>query len=104
MRCTGLQGLSVLHHGFDGIGIKGTGKALVSTLHATDYRNSHVLFCKVAIDTEHLAGFGLGLFAGCMGCMTLLPQELSCTEEQTGTHFPANDVCPLVAQNRQVAI
>ena len=36
--------------------------------------------------------------------VTFLPQELSGTQEQTGTHFPTNYICPLVAQDRQVAV
>ena len=36
--------------------------------------------------------------------MTFLPVKLSCTQEETRAHFPANDICPLVHQNRQVAI
>ena len=36
--------------------------------------------------------------------MAFLPQELGGTQEQAGTHLPAEYVCPLVAQDRQVPV
>ena len=36
--------------------------------------------------------------------MAFLPQEFSGAQEGTGTHFPANDIGPLVDQQRQISI
>ena len=36
--------------------------------------------------------------------MTLLPKELRGSEEQTSSHFPSNDVAPLIDEQRQIAI
>ena len=104
MRSTCLQGFAILHHGFDRIGIERTGKTFAVGLHALDHRHSHVVFCKVGINALHLLGFDFSLFAGCMSRMTLLPQELSRTQEETCTHLPTHDVGPLVAQDGQVTV
>ena len=100
---TGLQGLAVLHHGLDGEGIQGTGKTLVRTLVSHDDRKSQVVAGKVGIDLDHAPGFFLGFLCGGMGRMAFLPEEFGRTEEEAGTHLPAHDVGPLVAQDGQVA-
>ena len=38
-----------------------------------------------------------------MGGVTLLPEELARSEEETGTHLPAHDVAPLIAEQGEVA-
>ena len=99
-----LQSLAVLHHCLDGVGVKGTGKTLCLALHTLYNGYCHVVLGKVGIYLQHLLGTCLGLLAGSMSRMALLPQELTGTQEQTGTHFPAHYVTPLVNQQGQVAI
>jgi prolyl-tRNA synthetase len=101
---TALQSLSVLHHRFDGVGVEGTGKTLVGRLHALYHGHRHVFFGKLGIYIQHLYRFFFGFLASGMCRVSFLPEEFGGTEEQTGTHFPTEHVCPLVAQDRQVAV
>ena len=101
---TALQSLSVLHHRFDGVGVEGTCKTLVGRLHALYHGHRHVFFGKLGIYIQHLYRFFFGFLAGGMCRVSFLPEEFGGTEEQTGTHFPTEHVCPLVAQDRQVAV
>ena len=100
----GLQGLSVLHHGFDAKGVVGTGKPLAFGLHTAHHRHGHPALGKVRIDVQHLFGllhgFGLGGVCG----VALLPQEFSGAQEQARPHLPADHIGPLVHQQRQVAV
>mgnify|MGYP003292393765 FL=1 len=52
-----------------------------------------------------LSGSGslLSLLTGSVSGMSLLPEELSCTEEQTGTHLPTHNISPLVAEDRKIS-
>ena len=102
--CTRLQGLTVLHHGFDGVGLESTCKALVGSLDTLNDGDSHVFLSKVGIDVEHLDGLSLGLFLSGMGSVTLLPQELGGAQEHTGAHLPTEYVSPLVDEQWQIAI
>ena len=104
MRCTALQCFSILHHSFDGISIKCTGKTFVSGFYTFHYRNSHVFLSKFAVYIQHSDRFFLCLFACSMSGMSFLPQEFGSTQEKTGTHFPTENVCPLITKNRQVTI
>jgi len=99
-----LQGLAVLHHGFDGVGVEGSGEALCLALHTLDDGHGHELLGKVGIDLQHGLRLTFSLFAGGVGGMALLPQEFAGAEEGTGAHLPAHDVSPLVAQDGQVAV
>ena len=99
-----LQGLAVLHHGFDTEGVEGTGEALVGALVAFDDGDSHVFFHKIGVDVEHATGFLLGLLAGGVGGVALLPEELGGAEEHAGAHLPTDHVGPLVAEDGQVAV
>ena len=101
---TGLQGLTVLHHSLNTIRIECSGEALVRRLDTFDDRNSHYVLRKVRIDIEHLSCVVLGFLFGSMGGVSLLPEELSRTQEKTRTHLPTHDVTPLVTEDRQVAI
>ena len=101
---TGLQGFTVLHHGFNTICIECSGEALVRRLDTFDDRNSHHALGEVGIYIEHLSCVVLGFLFGRMGGVSLLPEELGRTEEEAGTHLPAHDVTPLVTEDRQIPI
>ena len=98
-----LQGLAVLHHGFNSIGVERTGKAFRFALHAAHHGNGEHIACKVGINVEHLAGTLFCLLARGMGGVAFLPQELAGTQEEAGAHLPAHHVAPLVAEHGQVA-
>lgn len=76
--------------------LKGTGKTFVSRFHTLDNRNCHIFFCKITINMQHLLCFRFCFFTSCMSRMTFLPQKFCRAEEQTGTHFPAHYICPLI--------
>ena len=59
---------------------------------------------KVVVYMKHCLSLFFGLFACCMCCVSLLPQELCSAKEQTGTHFPTHYVCPLVAKDWKISI
>ena len=102
--CAALQGLAVLHHGLNGIGVEGSGEALGFALHTLYDGYSHPLLGKFGIHLEHLPGLDLGLFRGGVGGVALLPEEFGGAEERSRAHLPAHHVAPLVAQDGQVAV
>ena len=104
MRSTTLQSLAILHHRLDSISILGTSETLCLALYTLDNRYSHIVLGKVGIHVQHALSLGNSLFLSSMSRMTFLPQELSSTQEQACTHLPTHHVCPLIAEDRQVAI
>ena len=104
MRCASLERLTVLHHGLDGVRLEGAGEAFAGRLHATHDGHGHVVLRKVGIDALHLNGLLLGLLAGGVGRVTLLPEEFGGAEEEARAHLPTHDVGPLVDEDRQVAV
>ena len=59
---------------------------------------------EVGIHVEHPVGFLQRLGFGGVGGVAFLPEELGGAQEQPGAQFPADDVGPLVDENRQVAV
>ena len=53
---------------------------------------------------QHFFSFLNGFVAGGMRRVTFLPQKFGSSEKQAGTHFPTNNVGPLIDQNGQIAI
>ena len=101
---TTLQCFSVLHHGFYCVSVKCTCKTFIGWFHSLYNGNSHIFFCKFTIYIQHSDCFFLCFFTGSMSGMSLLPQEFGSTQEKTGTHFPTENVRPLVTENRQVTV
>ena len=104
MAGTGLQRLAVLHHGFNAQRTHGAREPFGCRLLTNQDRHRHVLLREFPVDVQHTARFFPGLLLGLVCRVSLLPEELRCTQEQTGPQFPADNVCPLVDQHRQVAI
>ena len=104
VRCTGLEGFSVLHHSLDAQRIVGPGKAFVSGFGAADHGHGHPLFGEGGVDFQHLPGFGLCFLGGGVGGVALLPEKLGGAQKQARSHFPAYYVGPLVDEQRQVAV
>ena len=71
--CSHLQGLTVLHHTFDTVGIIGTGKAFFFGFYAFNHRHSHKGFGKFRIHIQHFTGFYQCFLFGCVSGMTFLP-------------------------------
>ena len=103
VRGSGLDGFAVLHHRLDAIGAFGTGEALAFALLSAENRHGKEVASELLINTEHFHRFLLRLGAGFVRCVALLPEKLGGAEKQTGPHFPADDIGPLVEKDRKVA-
>ena len=103
MARAGLQRLAVMHHGFDGVGLFRTRKALLFGLFALEHRDSQIFLAELRIDVQHAQGFLHRLLGGGVHGVTLLPPELAGTQEGTGSLFPAHNRAPLVIQLGQIA-
>ena len=99
-----LEGLAVLHHRLDAERVDRTWEAFAFGLAAHDHRHRHVVLGEVRVDLEHLVGlldrFGLGR----VDRVAFLPEELGGAKKEARAHLPADDVGPLVDQNRQIAV
>ena len=101
---TALEGFSVLHHSLDREGVECAGEAFVGRLDTLHYGHCHIVFCEIGIHLKHLACLFFGLFLGGVGSVALLPEEFRRTEEHAGAHLPAENVCPLVDEDGEIAI
>ena len=99
-----LQGLAVLHHGFDGVGGLGTGELLFIGLTALDNRDGQILLADVCVAVQLLLGLSLSLGSGLVDGVTLLPPELAAAQEGAGGLLPAHDAAPLVVLHGQLAV
>ena len=104
VRGAGLQGLAVLHEGFDAIGVLGAGEALALGLHALDDGHRHEVLGKVRVDLEHLLGFLDSFVLGGVGRVAFLPEEFRRAQEQARAHFPPHHVGPLIHEQRQITV
>src|SRR5690606_39835385 len=75
--------------------------SLHDALPICDDGHAQPLLHEVTVDAEHLPGFGLRLLVRRMRRMALLPEELRGAQEETGAHLPADDVRPLIDQDRK---
>ena len=103
VRRAGLQRTTVAHQRFDRIRPLGAGKLLALGLLAVDHRHRELGLGEVLVDAEHLPRFFLGLFRRLVRGVPFLPEELGRAQEQPRHLLPANDVRPLVDQDRQIA-
>ena len=104
MRGAGLEGLAVLHHRFDAERVDGAREAFAFGLAALDDRHRHVVLGKVGVHLEHLVGLFDGFSLGRVDRVAFLPEELGSTEEETRAHLPADDVGPLVDEDREITV
>ena len=82
-----------------------TCKALVLTLSAFNNWNCKQLVVNGGVVIEDISYKHVGLIVCCVSSVALLPEELARSNEGRGMfEFPANDVRPLVEQQRQVTI
>ena len=99
-----LKGLAVLHHRFDRERDLGAGEALVLGLLAGDHGDRQQRFGEVPVDVQHPAGLLERLGLGGVRRVALLPEELGGAQQHPRAELPADDVAPLVDQQRQVAV
>ena len=97
MRRAALQRLTILHQCLDGVGLYGTGEALVGALHTDMHGDSEEVAGEVGIDIDHAYCFFFGLLTRCMGRVSFLPKELGSAKKGTCAHLPTHNVAPLVA-------
>ncbi len=104
MRRAGLDRLPVLHHRFDAEGLDRAGKSFALRFLPAEDRDRAMIAHEGLVDVEHalrfLARFRFALVHG----VAFLPEELGRAQEKPRAHFPADDVGPLVDQDRQIAV
>ena len=104
VRSPGLEGLSVLHHGLDAAGFHGPGEPLGIAFPAFDDRDGQIIPDQNLIGVQHLHHAFGGLPLRGMGRMAFLPEKFGGPQKNPGAHLPADDIGPLIDDNRQIAI
>ena len=98
-----LQSHAVVHHGLNGVGLLCSCELFLLGLSAGVGGDRQALRVKVLVDLQHLQGFFSRFFFCCVHGVTLLPQELTCTEERTGVLFPSYNRAPLIVELGKVS-
>ena len=93
-----------MHHAFDGVGVDRAGEPFAGRLFTFDHRHRHVILGERGVNIQHAERFFDGLLLGGMGRMAFLPEKFGRAQKQPGAQFPADDIGPLVDQDRQIAI
>jgi len=101
---SGLDGAEILGHGFDGVGVIGTGEFFAIGFDAIDDGDAHPLFRESFIDSEDGERFLFGFFVSGVGSVALLPEEFGGAEEEARSEFPAHNVGPLVDEEGEIAV
>ena len=104
MACSCLKRATILHHRFNAIRINCSWKTLAISLASLQNRHRHPSFCKVGVDLEHFHRLFNRFFARRMSRVTFLPKKFCCPQKKSSTHFPANNIRPLIDQQRQITI
>jgi hypothetical protein len=99
-----LEGFSVRHQPLDGISHLGSGEFFPLGLLAGEDRDGQLGFGELLVKGEDAQRFGLGILITLMDGMPLLPEELGRPEERPGHFLPADDIGPLVDEERQVPV
>ena len=98
----GLEGLLVVHHALDGVGIHRAGELLLVGLVASDHRHGKIVLTEIRIHLKLVQRLLPGLLLGGMEGVAFLPQKLSASQEGAGGLFPTEHRTPLVVQHGQV--
>ena len=99
-----LEGLPVVHHALNGVGLLRAVELLLVRLAAPDHGHGQHILHEVRVDVQHPHGLLAGLLFGGVHGMALLPQELPVAQEGAAGLFPAQDRAPLVVQFGQVPV
>ena len=101
VRRAGLQRPPVLHHRLDAERVDGAGELLALALGADQHRHRHPFLGEPAVDLDHLPRLVLGFLLRGVGGVAFLPEEFGRAQEEPRPHLPADDVAPLVDEQRQ---
>ena len=93
-----LDGLAILHHGFDAERGFRAWKAFARALLAAEDRDGQMVANEGLINTQHGLSFLEGLLLRFMCRVAFLPEEFRSAQENARTHFPTHDIGPLVDQ------
>ncbi len=104
VRGSRLDRLAVLHHRLDAKRPDGSRKPLALALLPAVDGDGEVLAGEGCIHAEHFLGFLDRLLFRLVRGVPLLPEKLGGAQEKAGAHLPADDVGPLVDEDRQVAV
>ncbi len=80
------------------------GKSFALRFFAGENRDREMIAHERFVNVEHLLGFGPRFGFGLVHGVAFLPEKFGRAQEQTRPHFPADDVGPLVDEDRQIAI
>ena len=103
MRRARLQRAAVAHQRLNRVRAKRAGELLALALAALDDRHRHLGFEHVLVEMQDLDRLVLGFRLGLVRRVPFLPQKLRRPQERPRHFLPADDVRPLVDQDRQVA-
>ena len=101
---SGLQGFSVVHQGFDGVGGLCAGEFFFIRLAALDDGDRQHFLAEGGIYVQHLDGALFCLFCRSVGSVAFLPQKFPGAEEGPGGLFPSHHGAPLVIDFRQIPV
>ena len=104
MRCAGLDRPSVLHHCLDCESLHRTGKTFALGFFTSENGHGQMIADKTFVKIENQFGLCPRLSFRFVNSVALLPEKFSCPQKQTRPHLPTNDVCPLIDEDRQIAI
>lgn len=91
--------------GLDSGGSESSWEFLWLSLNSFADRNSEDFFVDSEVKLQVIIHLSLGLLVGSMGCMALLPQKFSSSDEGSRMfEFPSDDVGPLVEFERQISV
>ena len=100
-----LERFSVPHQRFERVGVDGAGEPLALALAAPQHRDRQDVLDRVGVDVlQDRQRLGDRLFFGLVRRVPLLPEELARPKEEARPQLPADDVGPLVVEQRQVAV
>ena len=104
VRGAGLDRLAILHHRLDAERLHRAREALAFALLAGEDRQREAVARERLVDPEHALGFLARLRLGLVRGVAFLPEKLGGPQEEARAHFPADDIGPLIDEDRQVAV
>ena len=104
MRRSRLDRFPILHHGFNCKSLHRTREFFAFRFFARENRKCQMIANEPFINTQYQSGFRARFGFGFVNGVAFLPEKLCGPQKQARPHFPANDVCPLIYENWQVAV
>ena len=98
-----LQGLAVVHHALDGVGVLRPGELLLLGLVAAYHGHGQLRLAQLGVYLQHLPRLLQGLLGRGVYRVPLLPEEFAPAQEGAGGLLPAQHAAPLVVEAGQVA-